>query len=61
MTARTGKREVLHLHETGWAKARRLRGLRGRGVRTCLSPVPDDSAESSAYVSPDGNIVRGAD
>ncbi|WP_192918271.1 hypothetical protein [Streptomyces spectabilis] len=58
MTARTGKSEVLRLHETGWAKARRLRG---RGVRTCLSPVPDDGARPAASASPDGHVVRGDD
>ncbi|GGV28802.1 hypothetical protein [Streptomyces spectabilis] len=58
MTARTGKREVLRLYETGWAKARRLRG---RGVRTCLAPVPDGSAQLAPPVDPDGNVVRGED
>ncbi|MEW2524150.1 hypothetical protein [Streptomyces sp. NPDC047071] len=58
MNARTGKENVLRLHETGWAKARRLRGKR---LRTCLPPLPGEGARSSAQVGPEGNIVRGDD
>ncbi|QCX81441.1 hypothetical protein C9F11_39295 [Streptomyces sp. YIM 121038] len=58
MTARTSTENVLRLHETGWAKARRLRG---KSVRTCLPPLSDEGARSSTRVSPEGNIVRGDD
>ncbi|MFI8931578.1 hypothetical protein ACIG3E_28380 [Streptomyces sp. NPDC053474] len=58
MTARTNNEKVLRLHETGWAKARRLRG---KSVRTCLPPLPDEDTRSAARVGPEGNIVRGDD
>ncbi|MFD4878109.1 hypothetical protein ACFWOB_32715 [Streptomyces sp. NPDC058420] len=59
MTARTTKKEDLHLPpETGWAKARR-RG--GKAVRTCVPPVDDSSVTPPPQTLIEGNIVRGDD
>jgi hypothetical protein len=58
VTARTVKREVLHVPETGWTKARRRRG---KPIRTCLAAVEDKNSTSWARVSTESNIVRGDD
>ncbi|MGH4031138.1 hypothetical protein ACQB60_19630 [Actinomycetota bacterium Odt1-20B] len=60
MTTRMLKKEVLHVPESGWAKARRLRGKR---IRTCVAPVETapGSASPSAPQGAEGNIVRGED
>ncbi|WP_432194413.1 hypothetical protein [Streptomyces sp. bgisy027] len=59
MTARTAKRDVLHVPETGWTKAARHR--RGKAIRTCLAPVEDRSSPRSAPSGTEWNIVRGED
>ncbi|EPD64047.1 hypothetical protein HMPREF1211_03174 [Streptomyces sp. HGB0020] len=53
------KKEVLHVSETGWAKA--ARQLRGKGIRTCVAPVEERGPSSTAHTSADWNIVRGED
>ncbi|MCX5240826.1 hypothetical protein OG824_37005 [Streptomyces prunicolor] len=59
MTARTVKKEELHLPpETGWAKARRRNG---KAVRTCIPPVEDNSVTPPPRMLTEGNIVRGDD
>ncbi|MFJ8634834.1 hypothetical protein [Streptomyces sp. NPDC093568] len=58
MTARTAKREVLHVPETGWTKARQRRG---KPIRTCLAAVEERSSTNSAHASAEWNIVRGDD
>lgn len=58
MTARTAKRTVLHVPETGWMQARHLRG---RPIRTCVAAVEDKGAAPSAHKNADWNIVRGED
>ncbi|MFE5816139.1 hypothetical protein [Streptomyces sp. NPDC056479] len=56
MTARTLKKEVLHVPETGWTKSRHRRG---KVIRTCLPAVEDTGGP--ARTSADWNIVRGED
>ncbi|WP_037837401.1 MULTISPECIES: hypothetical protein [unclassified Streptomyces] len=45
--------------ETGWSRARRLRGK--AALRTCLPAVEDRAATRPARSEPDWNIVRGED
>ncbi|MFE2582668.1 hypothetical protein [Streptomyces sp. NPDC059378] len=45
--------------ETGWARARRLRGR--PVVRTCVPAVDDLGGAAVRQPGPDGNIVRGED
>jgi hypothetical protein len=55
----TLKKEVLHVSETGWAKASRR--LRGKGIRTCVAPVEDRGPSPAACANAEWNIVRGED
>lgn len=45
--------------ETGWARARRLRG--GDPLRTCLPAVDRDTTSTTSNTGVEGNIVRGED
>ncbi|MFI6374131.1 hypothetical protein [Streptomyces sp. NPDC050546] len=45
--------------ETGWSKARRLRGK--APLRTCLPAVENRAAPGIAHSGPEWNIVRGED
>ncbi|MCF0079718.1 hypothetical protein [Streptomyces lomondensis] len=45
--------------ETGWSKARRLRGK--TALWTCLPAVEDRAAPATARSGPEWNIVRGED
>ncbi|MGA5032832.1 hypothetical protein ACPB8P_20020 [Streptomyces cellulosae] len=45
--------------ETGWARARRLRGQ--EPLRTCLSAVDRDTTPAAPLVAAEENIVRGED
>lgn len=45
--------------ETGWARARRLRGQ--EPLRTCLPAVDRDTAPTTPAVAAEENIVRGVD
>lgn len=59
MTTSTQEKPVRRRPETGWARARRLRG---RGVvRTCVPAVADADAASALCTGSEGNIVRGED
>jgi hypothetical protein len=50
---------VVRRPETGWSKARRLRGK--AALRTCLPAVEDRATTRTARSEPDWNIVRGED
>lgn len=58
MIAHTAEKKVLKVRETGWTKARHLRG---KAIRTCLPAVEDSSSPRSAHTSAEWNIVRGED
>ncbi|MFJ9539573.1 hypothetical protein ACIRPX_20220 [Streptomyces sp. NPDC101225] len=59
MTAQTSAKLVLRRPESGWSKARRLRG---QGVvRTCIPAVPEGDTTRTDQYGPEGNIVRGED
>lgn len=59
MTSHTSEKLVTRRPETGWSKARRLRG---KGVvRTCLPAVLDGETSRTQQAGPEGNIVRGED
>ncbi|WP_248502296.1 hypothetical protein [Streptomyces sp. D2-8] len=55
----TSEKPVARQHETGWSKARRLRGK--AALRTCLPAVEDRSAQGAAHSGAEWNIVRGED
>lgn len=57
VTAEVSTPTVARRPETGWARARRLRG---RGIRTCLRPTLDDNAGHMRQED-DWNVVRGED
>ncbi|MER6274422.1 hypothetical protein [Streptomyces sp900105755] len=57
MTAEVSNPIVARRPETGWARARRLRG---QGIRTCLRPKLDDNAGRMRQ-GDDWNVVRGED
>ncbi|MDL5205556.1 hypothetical protein [Streptomyces sp. ALI-76-A] len=59
MTAQTSEKPVVRRPETGWSRARRLRG--GRAPRTCLPAVEDRNAPRTAQTGTEGNIFRGED
>ncbi|GAB2758343.1 hypothetical protein [Streptomyces bullii] len=59
MTSQTSEKPVARRPETGWARARRLRGK--DALRTCLPAVEDRGAPGTPLPGPDGNIVRGED
>ncbi|MFG2127169.1 hypothetical protein ACGFNV_05150 [Streptomyces sp. NPDC048751] len=58
MTAHAMENPVVRRPETGWARARRLRG---KGVRTWISAVDARTAAPVDRAGPDSNIVRGED
>ncbi|MDI9835458.1 hypothetical protein [Streptomyces sp. KAU_LT] len=58
MTARTAKKETLHVPRTGWLESRHPEQ---RAIRTCVAAVEDRSTPSSARTGAEGNIVRGED
>ncbi|MFD5230201.1 hypothetical protein ACFWJ5_17035 [Streptomyces qaidamensis] len=55
----TSEKPVVRQHETGWSKARRLRGK--AALRTCLPAVEDRGAPGAARSGAEWNIVRGED
>ncbi|MEU0383390.1 hypothetical protein [Streptomyces chartreusis] len=55
----TSDKPVARRPETGWSKARRLRGK--AALRTCLPAVEDRATTRTAQSEPDSNIVRGED
>ncbi|MFI6659252.1 hypothetical protein ACIBL8_27395 [Streptomyces sp. NPDC050523] len=59
MTAQTTEKLVICRPESGWSKARRLRG---KGVvRTCIPAVPESDATRTDQYGLEENIVRGED
>jgi hypothetical protein len=59
VTTDTSEKPVVRRLETGWSKARRLRG---RGVlRTWIPAVEDGSAARAPQTGQESNIVRGED
>jgi hypothetical protein len=59
VTSQTSEKLVIRRPETGWSKARRLRG---KGVlRTCVAAVADEGTTRTDQLGPEGNIVRGED
>ncbi|MGW0336246.1 hypothetical protein ACWD0J_31110 [Streptomyces sp. NPDC003011] len=59
MTAQISDQPVVRRPETGWSRARRLRGA--RALRTCLPAVEDGNAPRTAQTGTEGNIFRGED
>ncbi|MFE6526846.1 hypothetical protein [Streptomyces sp. NPDC057794] len=55
----TPEKPAVRRPETGWSKARRLRGK--AALRTCLPAVEDRAAPGATLPGPEGNIVRGED
>ncbi|MER7895904.1 hypothetical protein ABTX62_07180 [Streptomyces sp. NPDC096046] len=55
----TSEKPVVRQHETGWSKARRLRGK--AALRTCLPAVEDRGTSGTVRSGADWNIVRGED
>ncbi|MFJ5263229.1 hypothetical protein ACIQAC_22455 [Streptomyces sp. NPDC088387] len=58
MTENSGGKVVGRRPETGWSKARRLRG---EGIRTCLPAVRGQEPAPLAQTGAEENIVRGED
>ncbi|MCZ9351804.1 hypothetical protein NGM36_18845 [Streptomyces mutabilis] len=59
MTTDTSEKPAVRRLETGWSKARRLRG---RGVlRTWIPAVEDGGAARAPQTGQESNIVRGED
>ncbi|WP_167546309.1 hypothetical protein [Streptomyces zinciresistens] len=52
------KRNVLHVPETGWTKARHHRSP---AIRTCVPAVADRSRRTPSRAGADDHIVRGDD
>ncbi|WP_405650849.1 hypothetical protein [Streptomyces sp. NBC_00019] len=59
MTAHILEKPVTRRPETGWARARRLRGR--AGVRTWVPAVVDSEGTYGVCPATEGNIVRGED
>jgi len=55
----TTEKPVERRPETGWSKARRLRGK--AAMRTCLPAVEDRGVPTTAHCGAEENIVRGED
>lgn len=55
----TSEKPVVRQHETGWSKARRLRGK--AALRTCLPAVEDRGTPGAVRSGAEWNIVRGED
>ncbi|MEV6949008.1 hypothetical protein AB0N07_45280 [Streptomyces sp. NPDC051172] len=59
MTPHTTDKLAIRRQETGWARARRLRG---KGVLgTCIPAVLGQGTTRTDQPGPEGNIVRGED
>jgi hypothetical protein len=58
VTARTAKKEVLHLPRTGRLESRHPEE---KAIRTCVAAVEDRSPQPSARAGAEWNIVRGED
>ena len=59
MTAQISEQPVVRRPETGWSRARRLRGV--RALRTCLPAVEETNAPRPAQTGSEENIFRGED
>lgn len=59
MTSQTSEKPIARRPETGWSRARRLRGK--DALRTCLPAVEEQSAPRVAQPGSEGNIFRGED
>ncbi|MGV9556884.1 hypothetical protein [Streptomyces sp. NPDC003401] len=59
-TSPLADRPTAHGPETGWARARRLRGAKAV-PRTCVPAVEPPGAAPATRGGPEGNIVRGED
>ncbi len=59
MTAQISENPVVRRPETGWSRARRLRGA--RALRTCLPAVEEKNAPRTARGGTEQNIFRGED
>ncbi|WP_078914038.1 hypothetical protein [Streptomyces sp. NRRL S-37] len=59
MTSETTDQPRPRRAETGWARARRLRGK--DPLRTCLPAVDRGTTSTTPNASAEGNIVRGDD
>ncbi|MEU1004231.1 hypothetical protein [Streptomyces tibetensis] len=55
----TSEKPVVRQYETGWSKARRLRGK--AALRTCLPAVGDRGTPGTMRSGQEWNIVRGED
>ncbi|MFF5307701.1 hypothetical protein [Streptomyces massasporeus] len=55
----TREKSVVRQQETGWSKARRLRGK--AAPRTCLPAVEDRGTPGVTHSGAEWNIVRGED
>lgn len=55
---RKGSASTVRRPETGWAKARRLRG---REIRTCVRAMAADGDGGQPKGGPEDNIVKGDD
>ncbi|MFE7900307.1 hypothetical protein ACFU3E_22845 [Streptomyces sp. NPDC057424] len=55
----TSEKPVARQHETGWSRARRLRGK--AALRTCLPAVEDRGTPGVVHSGAEWNIVRGED
>jgi hypothetical protein len=58
VTTETGEKPIARRPETGWSKARRLRGK--SALRTWV-PAVEDRSERTMRAGQEGNIVRGED
>jgi hypothetical protein len=59
VTAPISEKPVARRPETGWSRARRLRGT--RALRTCLAAVEDENPPRTTSTGAEGNIFRGED
>ncbi|KOG28618.1 hypothetical protein [Streptomyces resistomycificus] len=59
MTAQTSEKPVARRPETGWSRARRLRGA--PPLRTCLPALEDGATPHAVQPPAEGNIYRGED
>ncbi|MFJ6087741.1 hypothetical protein ACIQI8_40800 [Streptomyces sp. NPDC092369] len=55
---RTTPKPSIRVAETGWSKARHCRG---KGVRTCVAAVEDESTPAVAQSGTEVNIIRSTD
>ncbi|MBC9724824.1 hypothetical protein [Streptomyces sp. TRM68367] len=59
MTTDTSENAAVRRPETGWSRARRLRGM--KALRTWLPAVEERDTPRTPHVGPEWNIVRGED